>query len=245
MWQPAVCPREKLVTSIAPGGIELIRYDTGEVVRTLGRSDVHRNSAVFDPDCAHLVVNYDDGDVESLSVADGTVRWETRAGVFRSMVWADDRLLGGGADGTIQAIDPETGTSLAAWPAHPAAISSLSLSEDHTTLVSASRAGDLKVWDPAAGSLRGEIRIPFEYGMYAVSTVLAPEGKVGHAGTISGEVLTFSLETYLIEAHTQVHRDMVMSILPNPDGKGFISASVDGSAAFLGRGPSKPLEAGR
>ncbi|CAL5229844.1 g13253 [Coccomyxa viridis] len=111
-------------------------------------------------------------------------------------------------------------------PGHRAGPRALALSSDDAVLLSAA-AGEVKLWNPRSGACLRSI----ESGQ-GLCAMFAPGNRHAIVGTKDGAIQILDIAASAVLETLKAHEGAVWSVVPLPDGSGFVSCSADHSVKF-------------
>lgn len=142
---------EDVVLSASQDG-EVVSHDvtTGESARILSDPAAVVQALAVGPGCSWVALTGVDDAIRVFPLAaasDKPVELTGHDGFVTSLVADGDRVISGGADGTIRIWDIRTGRSLSVVQAHTSWVNCCVLSTDRRWLISAGTDGMIRVWD--------------------------------------------------------------------------------------------------
>jgi sugar lactone lactonase YvrE len=190
-----------VATATARGGVQLWRVEGGGQAHVLS-AETAATSVAFSADGTRLLAVYSDGSVRLWNPRDGTMVQRLMAhprGTTAAALSPDGRVLaGGGADGAIHLVDPDTARAIRHFapraeegqrgrlPTFPG-VRALAFSPDGSVLVSGhDRFGGMHVWDPQTGR---EIAAPPALGGGYAVLAFSPDGATLAGGGDVGSTL--------------------------------------------------------
>jgi eukaryotic-like serine/threonine-protein kinase len=222
-------------------------------VRTFRLEDCAVTSVAFRPDGAWLLVASDEGRAVAWDLASGaaaaTFRGH-RSGV-RAANWHADgtRVVTAGADGAVRVWEASSGRMLQELVGHRAEVSWAAYSPDGSHIVTASRDGTARVWDAAGGVER--LRLPHD--PHATFAAYSPDGsRIVTTGSMRPVVdvrvlYAHEYPVFVWDARTGArmgelvgHRDQVLSVAYDAEGRRIVTASEDESARIWDVRTSSP-----
>nr|XP_043613156.1 WD repeat-containing protein 3 [Erigeron canadensis] len=109
---------------------------------------------------------------------------------------------------------------------HRSDVRSVTLSSDSTLLMSTSH-NAVKIWNPSTGSCLRTI----DSG-YGLCSLFVPGNKYAVIGTKSGDLEIIDVRSSTTVEVVKAHTGSVQSIVPTPDGGGFVTGSIDRDIKF-------------
>ncbi len=217
-----------------PGEVRLWNAVRGQGLRLRGHTD-RVWTVAFTPDGKTLVTGSKDKTIKLWDVATGRPRATLRGhtGCTHGFAFtADGRLMASAnCDHTIKLWELPAGREKATLRGHVGEVRSLAFTPDDQTLVSCSglydkgakrwAAGEIKVWDVAAG--RERATLPAHAGL-VVALALSPDGQLLATGGTDGVIKLWDLATRRERATLPGHRDVVMALAFSADGQLLASA---------------------
>jgi WD40 repeat protein len=149
----AISPDGGNVLAVTAGAAQLLRADTGELVRSLEHTGV--NDAAFGPN-GEVATAGEDGIVQLRNAATGELvrSFEQDAPVTAVAVSEDGTLLvSGAADGTARIWDVNTGALQRQFEASRTRVTGVAINPDGSLVSTASAAGTTRIWDVDDGRL--------------------------------------------------------------------------------------------
>ncbi|XP_071700962.1 uncharacterized protein [Rutidosis leptorrhynchoides] len=119
-----------------------------------------------------------------------------------------------------------TKTSAIELQGHRSDIRSVTISSDNTLLMSTSH-NCVKIWNPSTGSCIRTIDSGF-----GLCSLFVPGNKYAVIGTKSGTLEIIDVRSGTCVEVVQAHTGSVQSIVPTPDGDGFVTGSLDHDVKF-------------
>lgn len=255
IYKAIFSPDEKLLASSSRDFTARI-WDvaTGTELHTLRGHHCAVKSVAFSPDGETLASVSNDGMVKLWDVKTGEekrslVHWKSRdrdASVYSVVFSGDGRnVFSGNGDGTISNWEVETGREVNVWPAHDRDIIALALSHDKRLLASAGH-GDFttRIRDAATGREIRTITSPRTPGLdeLVITIAFSPDDKllaVSEVGLDSQQRRYAYVRAKLWDVATGKevlmtggHTFDIDALAFTPDGRQFVSGSVDGTIKF-------------
>lgn len=211
--EAVVLPRDGAFAAVACESGEILVYDhrAGRLLRTLHGHRGHVPVAASVGSLPLFVTGGADGTVRLWSCLSSNEQTELRGiGEGRALgVGGPDRLLTGGEDAVLRAVDVATGAI--AWSAsHTHWVNGLAVLDTEGLVVS-SVGTTLRFWSLADGTERGELALPPETDL-AARMLVDDERQLLFVGGRLGHLTTIDLATRRVLGSTRGHTDVVCGL---------------------------------
>lgn len=252
VYQLTFSPDGRLLATSSTQQIKIWNTATGQLVRTLPRTDNDANCLVFSPDGKYLLGGGSPRALCLYETATGKIALTIPMPVSVAGISyrADGKLFATShRDGTLRIWDPGTGQEVRMIKAHSASALSLVFSPDGKTLVSAGNDLLIKIWSVVDGQLvrtyLGHSSPPLMVRFLDDRTLLSVDEK--------GAIKYWDLQTRPGVREHRGHTGNILTTVFQPDGKAFASGGRDavikawdaatGRERFTCRGHSGPVYA--
>ncbi|KXZ50265.1 hypothetical protein GPECTOR_17g904 [Gonium pectorale] len=194
------------------------------------------------PDGTSLVVGYKDGCLRCWNVSDGpglaaNVTWThtKQACPVEQLAMRPDgaQVAAAGRDGTVIVTDMRRGAVTAVLNGHNDFVTGLMFSERSDLLVSASRVGEVSVWNARAYGTEPIRCLTVPELLEVAALAISPQQAYLAAATAGGTVHIWSLATFHAQADVKVTDLPATRITFNSDGSVLAVAAADGSVTLI------------
>jgi WD40 repeat protein len=146
---------DKVVLPGNNGIVQIVNWESWEVVRTLAGHTDHVHSARFSPDGEKIITASDDGTLRIFEVDSGAElrKFEHAGGVIFASFSPDEKhIITGDKDGTVRLWETDMEAELQKFEGHTGAVPSIVFSPDGTKIATSSDDGTARLWDLALGT---------------------------------------------------------------------------------------------
>ncbi|EFJ51236.1 hypothetical protein VOLCADRAFT_88109 [Volvox carteri f. nagariensis] len=194
------------------------------------------------PDGSSLVVGYKDGCLRCWNVCDGpglvaSVTWthSKQDSPVEQLVMRPDgaQVASAGRDGMVVVTDMRRGLVVAALNAHTDFVTGLLFSERSDLLVTASRVGEVFVWNAKAYGLVPLRQLEVPELTEVASLAISPNQAFLAAATAGGSVHVWSLNSFVLQSDVKVTDLPATRLTFNADASVLAVGSADGSVTLI------------
>ncbi|GET35472.1 nSTAND1 domain-containing NTPase [Microseira wollei] len=149
-------------------------------------------------------------------------------GIVSSVALGPDgqRIVSGGADGTVRLWDSSGKAIGSPIKAHQGIVSSVALGPDGQRIVSGGEDGTVRLWD-SSGKAIGSPLLGHQGSV--ISVALSPDGQRIVSGGADGTVRLWDSSGKAIGSPIKAHQGIVSSVALSPDGQRIVSGGADGT----------------